>query len=592
MPEILGLGLLGDVGAFGAADALGAGALAGGAADIGLGAAGLGAADVGLGGALAGGAADIGAAGAGIDTALASGAADALSGLGPSVVDTAGTFGTDISGLGAGLGPLGEAATGVPLDVTGGVLGPAAGSAFDALPAASDLGGAFGDLGGALGVPGAGTAADISSSLAAGLPGGATAADVAAGLPAAGGVVDPFSGAFAGGLPSTDPFAGTVFGAPANPATAGVPGAALGSTAPISGGPFSDIAASAFPGGAGPFSPVSTDFGTIPSGGISSVPETGLSGGFTSVPETLGVPQNSLIPNVSTQEAAQTGFGDSGFVTNNISTPSAINPQTGGTGFNVADVSGTPNLPSSAATENFATSVPTSTVSPTSPVSADVASVAGPGPSGATTGGFDVGTPGAPTNFSLANVNSAISGGGGAFTDFLAKNPMLALGGAGLALNVARQFMPTPDEQALKNLAAQLQSNSAQANANAQSLINPLISGQLPGPQAAQVQQALSDAVQVIKARHVQDPGSTAEAAEIANAIQQSIVASGQLESQMASAGISLASQATNALNVESSIFQFLSGEQINLQNAFGQAIANFTGQAAIAQAISGIKSQ
>ena len=587
MPEILGLGLLGDVGAFGAADALGAGALAGGAADIGLGAAGLGAADVGLGGALAGGAADIGAASAGIDTALASGAADALSGLGPSVVDTAGAFGTDISGLGAGLGPLGEAATGVPLDVTGGVLGPAAGSAFDTLPAASDLGGAFGDLGGALGVPGAGTAADISSSLAAGLPGGATAADVAAGLPAAGGVVDPFSGAFAGGLPSTDPFAGTIFGAPANPATAGVPGAALGSAAPVTGGPFSDIAASAFPGGAGPFSPVSTDFGTIPSGGISSVPETGLSGGFTSVPETLGVPQNSLIPNVSTQEAAQTGFGDSGFVTNNISTPSAINPQTGGTGFNAADVSGTPNLPSSAATENFATSVPTSTVSPTSPVSADVASVAGPGPSGVT-------TPGEFQSFNIPSTVTPPSATGGAFTDFLAKNPMLALGGAGLALNVARQFMPTPDEQALKNLAAQLQSNSKQANDNAQALIQPLITGQLPGPQAAQVQQALSDSIQVIKARHAQhgDSGSSDETAEIANAIQRSVVASGELETAMANAGVSLTSQATNALNVESSIFQFLSGEQINLQNAFGQAIANFTGQAAIAQAISGIKSQ
>ena len=179
--------------------------------------------------------------------------------------------------------------------------------------------------------------------------------------------------------------------------------------------------------------------------------------------------------------------------------------------------------------------------------------------------------------------------------DMIAKNPMLAaslgIGGAGLLMQGIRMTQGIPDQAQLQAIAAQLQSSSQQAQAQAQGLIAPLITGQLPGPQAAQVQQALNDAVQVIKARHAtSDPGSSAENNEIASAIQQSIVASGQLEQQMATAGISLSGQATQSLNVESSIFQFLIGEQINLQNAFGQAISNFAGQAGIASAISGLK--
>jgi hypothetical protein len=237
---------------------------------------------------------------------------------------------------------------------------------------------------------------------------------------------------------------------------------------------------------------------------------------------------------------------------------------------------------------------------PTPPVASDPGLLPNVPPPASTPAGSltaDVGNATIPASASApATAASPVAAAGGASSNaFLASlglTPtsagLLGLGAAGLGYGVYKANQPLPDQAQLQQIAQQLASNSAASQAQAQQLIDPLISGNLPPGQAAQVQQALQDSITATKARYASMgmSGSSAETDQIAYLIGKSVSLAGSLEQQMANAGISLSSQAANDLNVESTLFQSLMNATINQDNALASAIAGFAGQAALATAI------
>ena len=168
----------------------------------------------------------------------------------------------------------------------------------------------------------------------------------------------------------------------------------------------------------------------------------------------------------------------------------------------------------------------------------------------------------------------------------------LGIGAGALGLGIMRANQPLPDQQQLQQLAAQLQSGAQGAQESANQLLQPLLTGQLPPDQAAQVQQAVQDSITATKAKYAQIgmSGSTAETDQIAYLIQKGISLSASLEQIMANAAVQYGNQAISGFNAEGTIFQSLMNAQINQDNALTQAIASFAGQAALAGALGGAK--
>jgi hypothetical protein len=576
--------------------------------------------------------------GAGTLVDSASGLASGVSGIGATADSAlAGTLpaasAADASSIGLGgtsafaggdLGALGTSAT----DISSGLAG-------GAVPAAADVGAVAPE-----------TAAAAAPDVAGGTFGGVAAAPdaaAAAGAPSAftGAITDPF----AGGLPATtaDPFAGTSFAGTSGPFGATGPadiaggaggGAVTPSAGQLFGGQFGDITTpgatinpTTFASDAALTNPATnvgfadTPFSTAPFG-QPTLESAGLTpqsadifgpGGTGVAPATTPDVANTLIQppqNVVPQLGPNESFGGTLTQAGNLETPTSL-AQSNLNLFNPGSIAenAPPTLPGTSAT------VPGG---PVADINAPAAN-AGFGPSAAPTGGTDfvsdlptpsetpvgpagtteAGSPGGlpfnnpPTNLQPPTTLQA-PGAGSSIASLFAKNPLLTaslgLGAAGLGFAVYRNLQQLPEQEQLNAIAQQLASQSATAQQQASELINPLLTGNLPPNLSQQVIQAQQDAITAINAKYASmgQAGSSANVAEIAQTVQNTAVISGQLEQQLATAGIQLTSQATQSLNIESTIFASLQQNILNSDAALAQAIATFAGQSALAGAISG----
>jgi len=184
------------------------------------------------------------------------------------------------------------------------------------------------------------------------------------------------------------------------------------------------------------------------------------------------------------------------------------------------------------------------------------------------------------------------AGTGGGISGWIANNPgtaaMLGLGGlsAGAQLLNKSQGVPYLGQQ--QQLVGQEAGLANQQTRYGQQLEKPLLTGQLPPGQQAVVAKGLQDAISTIKGRYAAMglTGSTMEADAIANAQQQSVIAATEIEAQMAQTGQSAISSATQALQLESGVYNTIMNAVLSQDQNLANAVSQFASSAALGTAI------
>jgi hypothetical protein len=177
----------------------------------------------------------------------------------------------------------------------------------------------------------------------------------------------------------------------------------------------------------------------------------------------------------------------------------------------------------------------------------------------------------------------------GSAMNWIKANPLLAtglgLGGLGLAKNLIGGL---PYQGQLKGAAGQASEMAASLSAQGQNLMGPIQGGPLPSALEKQVTNGIEAANAATKSRFASLglSGSTMETDALNHVQNQAEALRGTLALQLAQAGAQLLGLANQDLGIEAGIFQNLMNAQISQDNALEQSIANFAGQAAIANAI------
>jgi hypothetical protein len=115
-----------------------------------------------------------------------------------------------------------------------------------------------------------------------------------------------------------------------------------------------------------------------------------------------------------------------------------------------------------------------------------------------------------------------------------------------------------------------------------------LLSGTLPPGAEAAVSQGMQDAIATIKGRYAQMglTGSTMEADAIAHAQEQATIQRFTIADQMAQTGVSAISSATQALNLESNVYNNIMNAVLAQDQGLANAISGFANAAAFGTAI------
>lgn len=421
---------------------------------------------------------------------------------------------------------------------------------------AGPVAGAFG------GVAGAGAEAG-----AAGADAGAAGADIGAGAGAVGeGGGVSLASAGAGGADLSGAFAdlggnlGSQFGSLGSP---GIAGLSSGATDALAAAPTAGLSLGASTGGGpgGGASGASALEGGSPSN-TSPAPTTGDSSAFGN----LGAsnPITGQAPD-ATAGAAPSG-ATAGGAPSSASSP-AFNPTTGTTGspgsatgtsmdfdspiLGVANqaVSSTPAGMDNIAASNFAAE---NTSNPALTTSLENSGLSGPTPGG----GFQ----------------------GSDILKFIKANPSLALGGVGLGISALNK----PKIPNINNLSA----DAASADQTANGLINAEQTGQLPPGQQQMVQSALSDSIAGIKAKYANMnlSGSSSEQQEISAAQERAAATTAQLATQVTGQGLT-------ALQLSEQIYSQIANIKLQEDQGLQNAIAQFSGAAALGAGSQLIKS-
>lgn len=188
--------------------------------------------------------------------------------------------------------------------------------------------------------------------------------------------------------------------------------------------------------------------------------------------------------------------------------------------------------------------------------------------------------PGVGAGAGPLNILSQPSNTAGGIASFLGSNPNLAtLGAGGVAAGVgafeAGQGLPFQGQlntagQNLVNTAGQADVASGQLGAEAQTLINPEITGQLPPGAQAEVQQYIQQQNAAVKSRYASlgQTGSTMETDALNQVQQQGLAQTFQIAQQMAQQGIQLSGQSLQALNITQQAYGADAGIYENLMKA------------------------
>lgn len=174
------------------------------------------------------------------------------------------------------------------------------------------------------------------------------------------------------------------------------------------------------------------------------------------------------------------------------------------------------------------------------------------------------------------------SGGGGGFDSFLSNNSGLIgslVGGAGgLLAGLLGNNNSVPYEGAIGAVAGAAGNEAAGLYNTGQTLINPLISGQLPPGAEAVVQQMVQKENADTKGRYASLglTGSTMETDALNNVQQAATAQQFQIAQQMAQAGISLTGQSLQGLQIESSTYESLMKAQMQQNQGLFNSISGF----------------
>lgn len=436
------------------------------------------------------------------------------------------------------------------LELFGPVLaGPVAGAFGGVAGAGAEAGAAGADAGAAAGAAGAG--AEVGAGASALGEGGAT-------LASAGAAGSDLSGAFAdlGGQ------LGSSLGSFGSP---GIAGLSSGATDALAAAPTAGLSIGSATGGGpgGGASGASALEGGSPSN-TSPAPTTGDSSAFGN----LGAsnPITGAAPDAATGAAPSSA--PAGGAPSSASSP-AFNPTTGTTGspgsasgtsmdftpsspiLDVANqaVSSTPAGMDNIAASNFAAE---NTSNPALTTSLENSGLSGPTPGG----GFQ----------------------GSDILKFIKANPNLALGGVGLGISALNK----PKIPNINNLTAD--ANAADQTANG--LINAEQTGQLPPGQQQMVQSALSDSIAGIKAKYANMnlSGSSSEQQEISAAQERAAATTAQLATQVTGQGLT-------ALQLSEQIYAQIANIKLQEDQGLQNAIAQFSGAAALGAGSQLIKS-
>lgn len=195
-----------------------------------------------------------------------------------------------------------------------------------------------------------------------------------------------------------------------------------------------------------------------------------------------------------------------------------------------------------------------------------------------------------------ASTPSAGTGAG----NFFSKNAGLlgvlgaGLGGELLAPKLAQTLGLTniPQQGQLTGIAGTAAAQAKQQNATGQTLEQPLVTGQLPPAQQAEVDQATQSAIGTIKSRYAAMglSGSTMEASAIGAAQQNAQVIQANIESQMFQQGATAVSQATQDLNLQDTVYAQIMEAQVQQDAALQQSIGQFAAALGLGTAIAGAK--
>jgi hypothetical protein len=395
----------------------------------------------------------------------------------------------------------------------------------------------------AIGIPAAIGAAVVGPEIFAALPGigAAGATDLAAGVPAAA-FGDPTAAALAG--------AGTDVGAAGVPAAAGLAGAAPGA-------PGVGAGTVGFGGGAGSLA------GLTPADVTYLDPN--LLGEAAIGPDVVPPPPpDAGVPFAGPGGLTQTGAGGLPTLQGGTAGVDPFAPSTMiATGADVVPGTAPPAMGGAFGT---------------SPTPYLPASTLGGGPS--VLGSLPAGTPAAAAPSMFGGLGNWISANPGTAA-------LLGLGGASLGAQLLNKSSGVPYLQSQQNLIGQEQAVAQQQQAYGTALQQPLLTGQLPPGQQEAVAKGLQDAISTIKGRYaaLDLTGSSMEADAIANAQNQAVIASTQIEQQMAQTGQGAIQSATQALNLEAGVYNTIMNAVLQQDQNLANAVSGFANAAALGTA-------
>jgi hypothetical protein len=208
---------------------------------------------------------------------------------------------------------------------------------------------------------------------------------------------------------------------------------------------------------------------------------------------------------------------------------------------------------------------------------------------------FNVGTGAVPFAGATGGVAPAGAAGPGLMDSLgltgignFAKNNagMLGLLGlsAGAQLLNANKGLPYSQQQL--QAAEQAQGIAGQQAKFAKTTEQNLLSGTLPPGAEAAVSKGLQDAIATIKGRYASMGESTMEADAIANAQEQATIQRFIIADQMAQTGVNAISSATQALQLESNVYNGIMNAVLAQDQNLANAVSNFASSAALGTAI------
>lgn len=200
-------------------------------------------------------------------------------------------------------------------------------------------------------------------------------------------------------------------------------------------------------------------------------------------------------------------------------------------------------------------------------------------------GGFDLSTIGPGNIGSTAgplNILATGSNTTGGIASLLSSNPNLLGGLAGAAGGIAGLLMgggdSVPYSGQLTGIAGQAGAYAGNLSADATTLINPLITGNLPTGAQAEVQSVLDKQNAATKARYAAlgQTGSTMETDALNQNKQQSVSQTFQIAQNMAQTGLQAQQASLSSLGLESGIYGNLMKAQTDQDASFGKTIGSF----------------